>query len=111
MTRVPATLPLGEIVRRLNETQPPALLAHSTTLVLLAGEQRAGRLRISPHRLSGIGELLTADRRLFDRLGLRPMEPDRCAGEPHGADDDARAGDRPRDREPFAESRSAARAS
>ena len=43
MIPAPATLPAGEIVRRLNDAQPPALLAHTSALMLLAGEQRAGR--------------------------------------------------------------------
>ena len=45
MIPAPVTLPAGEIVRRLNDAQPPALLAHTSALMLLAGEQRAGRWR------------------------------------------------------------------
>jgi phenylacetate-CoA ligase len=67
MIPAPATLPTGEIVRRLNDAQPPALLAHTSTLVLLAGEQRAGRLRISPQAITAMSELLTEQ----DRIGIR----------------------------------------
>jgi hypothetical protein len=38
----PATLPTAEVVRRLNEAQPPALLAHTSKLITLAAERRAG---------------------------------------------------------------------
>ena len=67
MTGVPATLPVGEIVRRLNDAPPATLLAHACTLVLLAGEQHAGRLRISPHTITAISELLTDE----DRTAIR----------------------------------------
>jgi phenylacetate-coenzyme A ligase PaaK-like adenylate-forming protein len=45
---VPATLPLDELVRRLNALQPPALVGYPTMLARLAAEQQAGRLRIAP---------------------------------------------------------------
>ena len=48
MTSIPATLPVQEIVRQLNEAQPPMVLAHASTLVLLAGEQQVGRLAHLP---------------------------------------------------------------
>lgn len=43
-----ATLPLSEIVARLNDLQPDILAGYPTMLYPLAGEARAGRLRISP---------------------------------------------------------------
>ena len=64
MTSIPATLPAGEIVGRLNQAQPRALLVHASTLVLLAGEQRAGRLRISPRAITAVSEPLTQDDRI-----------------------------------------------
>lgn len=75
MTSVPATLPTGEIVRRLNDAQPAALLVHASTLVLLAGEQRAGRLRISPRTITAVSELLTEDHRLAigEAFGVPPV--------------------------------------
>ena len=72
MISVPATLPTGEIVRRLNDAQPPVLLAHTSTLALLAGEQRAGRLRISPQAITAMSELLT------DRTGSRSATRSGC---------------------------------
>ena len=42
MIPAPASLPTGEIVRRLNAAQPPALLAYAAKLAELAREQRAG---------------------------------------------------------------------
>ncbi len=75
MTGVPATLPVGEIVRRLNDAPPAALLAHTSTLVVLAGEQHAGRLRISPHMITAISELLTDEDRTAIRgaFGIPPV--------------------------------------
>ena len=59
----PATLPVAEIVRRLNLAQPPALLAHTSKLVQLAAEQRAGRLQITPVAITAMGETITAEDR------------------------------------------------
>jgi phenylacetate-coenzyme A ligase PaaK-like adenylate-forming protein len=75
MTAVPATLPIAEIVRRLNDTPPAALLAHASTLVLLAGEQHAGRLQISPQTVTAISELLTDEGREAIRgaFGVPPV--------------------------------------
>jgi phenylacetate-CoA ligase len=75
MTSIPATLPTGEIVGRLNEAQPPALLVHASTLVLLAGEQRAGRLRISPRAITAVSEPLTEGDRIAisDAFGVPPV--------------------------------------
>jgi phenylacetate-CoA ligase len=76
MIPVPATLPAGEIVRRLNDAQPPALLAHTSALMLLAGEQRAGRLRISPRSITAMSELLTGQDRnvVRDAFGVPPVD-------------------------------------
>jgi phenylacetate-CoA ligase len=76
MIPAPATLPVGEIVRRLNDAQPPALLAHTSTLALLAGEQREGRLRISPQAVTAMSELLTDQDRsaIRDAFGVAPID-------------------------------------
>jgi phenylacetate-CoA ligase len=76
MIPAPATLPVGEIVRRLNDAQPPALLAHTSTLALLAGEQGAGRLRISPQTITAMSELLTDQDRsaIRDAFGVAPID-------------------------------------
>ena len=75
MTGVPATLPIGEIVRRLNDAPPAALLAHTSTLVLLAAEQHAGRLQISPQAITAISELLTDQDRnaIREAFGVPPV--------------------------------------
>jgi phenylacetate-coenzyme A ligase PaaK-like adenylate-forming protein len=75
MTSIPATLPAGEIVGRLNQAQPRALLVHASTLVLLAGEQRAGRLRICPRAITAVSEPLTGDDRIAigDAFGVPPV--------------------------------------
>jgi phenylacetate-coenzyme A ligase PaaK-like adenylate-forming protein len=54
---------VAEIVRRLNETQPPALLAHTSKLVQLAAERRAGRVRIEPTAITAMGETVTGEDR------------------------------------------------
>ncbi len=63
MISIPATLPIRQIVQRLNESQPPVLLAHASALARLAGEQREGRLRTSPQAITAMSELMSdADR-------------------------------------------------
>jgi phenylacetate-coenzyme A ligase PaaK-like adenylate-forming protein len=68
MIAAPASMPIAEIVERLNAAQAPALLGYASKLAQLAREQREGRLRIAPlflpdKRLSGIESA-------FDRLGV-----------------------------------------
>jgi len=55
----PASLPTGEIVRRLNAAQPPALLAYAAKLAELAREQRAGRLRLNLRSVTSMAEALS----------------------------------------------------
>jgi len=57
-TRIAPTLPLSEIVQRLNALQPKALSGYASTLALLAGEARSGRLRVSPVGVATCGEPL-----------------------------------------------------
>jgi phenylacetate-coenzyme A ligase PaaK-like adenylate-forming protein len=45
---VPVTLPLAEIVERLNALQPDGLFGYPSVLARLAAEQRAGRLHVKP---------------------------------------------------------------
>jgi phenylacetate-CoA ligase len=61
VTYAPATLPLGEIVRRLNEAQPYLLIGYPSVLRLLAAEQAAGRLAITPAMVSSTSEQLTRE--------------------------------------------------
>jgi phenylacetate-CoA ligase len=71
---VPATLPLAEIVARLNAAAPPALLGYASKLAELAREQLAGRLRIAPRSVTSISELLTpADRAVIERAFAVPV--------------------------------------
>jgi len=70
----PATLPLPEIIARLNAAQPPALLGYASKLAELAREQLAGRLRITPRSVTSIAELLTpADRAVIERAFAVPV--------------------------------------
>lgn len=68
----PATLPLPEIVRRLNAAQPPALLGYPSKLAELAREQRGGQLRIAPRSVTANSEVLTARDRtaIADAFGV-----------------------------------------
>jgi phenylacetate-coenzyme A ligase PaaK-like adenylate-forming protein len=63
----PATLPVTEIVERLNAMQPPALMGYPSALARLAREQRAGRLRITPLAVTSTSEMLSPD----DRATIR----------------------------------------
>jgi phenylacetate-CoA ligase len=60
---VPATLPTAEIVRRLNEAQPPALMAYAAKLAELAREQREGRLRLNLRAVTSFSEALSPPER------------------------------------------------
>jgi phenylacetate-CoA ligase len=68
----PATLPLAGLVQRLNEIRPLVVMAHTSKLALLAGEQRAGRLEIAPVSVTAMGEQLTAENQVVisDAFGV-----------------------------------------
>ncbi len=72
MIAAPATLPLPEIVARLNAAQPPALLGYPSKLAELAREQREGHLRIGPSSVTATAELLSAEDRavIEDAFGV-----------------------------------------
>ena len=57
---VPATLPIADMVDRLNALRPPALMGYPTKLAQLAREQLAGRLAIAPRSVTVTSEQLTA---------------------------------------------------
>lgn len=59
----PATLPMPEMVHRLNAMQAPMLMGYPTKLAQLAVEQLAGRLHIAPGSVTSISELLTEEDR------------------------------------------------
>ena len=70
----PATLPLAEIVARLNTAQPPALQGYPSKLAELAREQLAGRLHIAPCSVMTVAELLTdTDRALIEHAFATPV--------------------------------------
>jgi len=74
MIPAPTTLPLADIVARLNAAQPPALLGYAYKLAELAREQLAGRLRIAPTSVTSVGELLTpADRAVIEQAFAAPV--------------------------------------
>lgn len=70
------TMPLPRLVQELNEFQPTYLNAYPSIAVLLAEEQRAGRLRISPQVMSTSSELRTpeATDRIVAAFGVRPFD-------------------------------------
>ena len=60
---VPVTLPLDEIVARLQELEPPLLYGYPSVLARLAKERQAGRLRIAPLGVTTTSETLRPDLR------------------------------------------------
>jgi phenylacetate-CoA ligase len=70
----PVTLPLTEIVARLNAAQPPALMGYASKLAELAREQLAGRLSITPRSVVSNAEVLTAaDRAIMEHAFAVPV--------------------------------------
>jgi phenylacetate-coenzyme A ligase PaaK-like adenylate-forming protein len=63
MRAVPVTLPLAEIVSRLNALDAPALFGYPSMLARLAAERRAGRLRAAPLAVSSTSETLLPELR------------------------------------------------
>jgi len=57
--RLDATDPLSETVAALNGFQPRLLVGYPSVLRPLAAEQRAGRLRITPHSVMSASEVLS----------------------------------------------------
>jgi phenylacetate-CoA ligase len=56
----PASLPIAEIVRRLNAAQPPNLLAYAAKLAELAREQRDGRLKLNLRSVTSMSESISS---------------------------------------------------
>ncbi len=73
---LPVTLPLARLVEQLNGFQPQFINAYPSVAVLLAEEQLAGRLRISPERMSTSSELRTPamTARIHEAFGVRPFD-------------------------------------
>lgn len=55
---IPATLPIAEIAGRLNKLHAHGLFGYPSMLARLAGEQQAGRLRITPRLVTCTAETL-----------------------------------------------------
>jgi phenylacetate-coenzyme A ligase PaaK-like adenylate-forming protein len=73
-TPVPATLPLPEIVSRLNAIKPLVVNGYPTMLYALAHEARAGRLRIRPRMVGPNSEpLLPEMRRAMEEVWQCPI--------------------------------------
>jgi phenylacetate-coenzyme A ligase PaaK-like adenylate-forming protein len=82
LVAVPATLPVAEMVRRLNDLQPPVLAGYPTMLAMLAGEQAAGRLNIAPVAVTSSSEQLTdSDRAAITEAFCVPVTDLFCATE------------------------------
>jgi phenylacetate-CoA ligase len=64
---LPMTLPVADVVRGLNETQPELLMGYPSAIDLVVREAQAGRLRISPRYVETGGELLMEKTRLAVR--------------------------------------------
>jgi phenylacetate-coenzyme A ligase PaaK-like adenylate-forming protein len=60
----PASLPVAEIVRRLNAAQPPNLLAYAAKLAELAREQRDGRLKLRLRSVASFAESISMSERI-----------------------------------------------
>jgi phenylacetate-coenzyme A ligase PaaK-like adenylate-forming protein len=73
---LPVTLPLEQIVTELNANPPEVLHAYASYAALLAGEQLAGRLHISPRLVTTSSELLTEAmaRTVESAFGVRPFD-------------------------------------
>jgi phenylacetate-coenzyme A ligase PaaK-like adenylate-forming protein len=79
--------PLERLVAALNRFQPSVLLPYPSLAALLADEQRAGRLRISPEVIATHSEILTEEmmRRIEAAWGIRPFNHYGLTEEPHVA--------------------------
>jgi len=73
---VPATLPLAQIVERLNAMQPPMLAGYASMLARLAREAQAGRLRIAPAQISASSETMLPEMRslISDAFGVAVLD-------------------------------------
>ena len=80
--RVPVTLPITDIVQRLNALDPTTVRGYPSALDQLGLEARAGRLRIQPMRLRCIGEpLLPEVRERLERTWNAPVHSQWVASE------------------------------
>jgi phenylacetate-CoA ligase len=82
---VPATLPIADVVERLNTLQPDALFGYASILARLASERRAGRLRIRPAILRSTSETLLPGHRAAIAEGFGAGGHVRVERRAHGA--------------------------
>jgi phenylacetate-coenzyme A ligase PaaK-like adenylate-forming protein len=64
LVSAPASLPVAEIVQRLNAAQPPNLLAYAAKLAELAREQRDGRLKLNLRSVASFAEAISMPERI-----------------------------------------------
>jgi phenylacetate-coenzyme A ligase PaaK-like adenylate-forming protein len=84
VTNVPATLPVQQIVEKLNELRPVMLLGYPSVMAGLAREAEHGRLRIAPEFVVTIAEpLLDEMRTAITSAWQRPVF--NCYGSSEGA--------------------------
>ncbi|MQA14959.1 MAG: hypothetical protein GEV09_12520 [Pseudonocardiaceae bacterium] len=76
LPRLSLTTPMAEIVAALDAYQPEAVPSNASMLALLAEEQLAGRLHISPRIVAATSEVLTGDMRARIRAawGIEPHD-------------------------------------
>jgi putative adenylate-forming enzyme len=74
--RLPASQPLSQTVQQLNDWRPDVLIAYASMAGVLAEEQLAGRLHISPHHVYTSSEVLTPQtrRRVREAWGDEPFD-------------------------------------
>jgi putative adenylate-forming enzyme len=74
--RLDATDSMSRNVDRLNAFQPASLVAYASMHRLLAEEQLAGRLRVTPQAVMSASEVLTSDTRrlIADAWGIQPFD-------------------------------------
>jgi phenylacetate-coenzyme A ligase PaaK-like adenylate-forming protein len=78
---VPVTLPIPEIVKRLNDLQPAMFAGYSSALGVLAQEQLAGRLNIHPAIVISSAEPLSDENRALiqQAFGVPPRNNYGCS--------------------------------
>jgi phenylacetate-coenzyme A ligase PaaK-like adenylate-forming protein len=73
---LPLTLPIEQIVEKLNRFQPEYLNAYPSVAMRLAEEQVAGRLNVSPRMISTSSEMCAPEmtERLVEAFGVHPFD-------------------------------------
>lgn len=81
MHLIPVTLPIPEIVQRLNELQPAMFSGYASALALLAQEQLSGRLKIQPSIVVSSAEPLSDENRVLiqQAFGIPPRNNYSCS--------------------------------